>query len=338
MTKKTIKFSIASTTFYFNNSFDNLEKLTSKENTIIITDENVFNHHQKRFKGWKTIVIESGEQNKIQSTVDSIVQQLIAANADRKTFLIGVGGGVVTDITGYVAGIFLRGINFGFIPTTILAMVDAAIGGKNGIDVGVYKNMVGLIRQPEFLLYDYSLLKSLPQEEWINGFAEIIKHACIKDAAMFKLLEKNELKDFQKNISLLNKLIQRNAMLKSKIVQEDEFENGERKLLNFGHTFGHAIEKSYQLPHGKSVAIGMSIAARLSETLTSFKEKDRLIELIEKYHLPISFHFNTDKVFEVMQADKKRVKDVISFVLLGKIGKAIIKNISINSLKQLLNK
>src|SRR5206468_11356658 len=122
-------------------------------------------------------------------TVDSIIEQLIAHSTDRKSFIVGVGGGVVTDITGYVAGIFLRGIKFGFVPTSILAMVDAAIGGKTGIDVGVYKNMVGLIRQPAFLLYDYSLLKSLPKPEWVNGFAEIIKHAAIKDAAMFKLLE-----------------------------------------------------------------------------------------------------------------------------------------------------
>ncbi|MGI8950204.1 MAG: 3-dehydroquinate synthase [Chitinophagaceae bacterium] len=337
MTKKIIKFSNTSTVFYFNSSFDHLEKFTPKENAIIITDENIFNHHQKKFKGWKTIVIKSGEQNKIQLTVDSIIEQLIAANADRKTFLIGVGGGVVTDITGYVAGIFLRGINFGFVPTSILAMVDAAIGGKNGIDVGVCKNMVGLIRQPKFLLYDYSFLKSLPDEEWVNGFAEMIKHACIKDVAMFKLLEQHELKDFQEDFLLLNKLVQRNAMLKSKIVQEDEFENGDRKLLNFGHTFGHAIENSYQLSHGKSVAIGMAAAARLSAQLASFKEKHRLIALIKKYQLPTSFNFNSEKIFEVMLADKKRIKNVINFVLLEKIGKAIIKDLSLNEIKQLLN-
>src|SRR3954466_5235588 len=239
MTKKEIKFSSSTTTFYFDASFEHLEKLTSKDNTVIITDENVFQKNQKKFKGWKTIVIKAGEQHKHQQTVDSIIEQLISFGADRKSFIVGVGGGVVTDIAGYVAGIFLRGVKFGFVPTSILAMVDAAIGGKNGIDVGVFKNMVGLIRQPAFLLYDYSLLKSLPKEEWINGFAEIIKHACIKDAAMFMLLEKNTLSFFQKDITATAKLIQRNALIKTKVVVDDEFEKGERKILNFGHTLGH---------------------------------------------------------------------------------------------------
>src|SRR6476646_7682567 len=232
MIKKVFQFSNSSSTYYFDTSFDHLEKLTSKDNTVIITDENIFQKNQKKFKDWKTIVIQAGEQHKHQQTADIIIEQLIAYGADRKSVIVGVGGGVVTDIAGYVAGIYMRGVKFGFVPTSILAMVDAAIGGKNGIDVGVYKNMLGLIRQPTFLLYDYSFLKSLPQEEWINGFAEIIKHACIKDAAMCRLLKQHDLVDLQKENTLLNKLIQRNVMIKSKVVQEDEFEQGDRKLLN----------------------------------------------------------------------------------------------------------
>jgi 3-dehydroquinate synthetase len=181
MKKQTIQFSTSSTTFYFDASFNLLETITSKDNAVIITDDNVFSSNHKKFKGWKTIVLKAGEEHKVQHTVDTIIDQLIDLGCDRKSFLIGVGGGVVTDITGYVAGIFMRGIQFGFVPTSILAMVDASIGGKNGIDVGAYKNMVGLIRQPSFLLYDYSFLKSLPKAEWVNGFAEIIKHACIKE-------------------------------------------------------------------------------------------------------------------------------------------------------------
>jgi 3-dehydroquinate synthetase len=196
--------------------------------------------------------------------------------------------------------------------------------------------MVGLIRQPTFLLYDYSLLKSLPKEEWINGFAEIIKHACIKDAAMFKLLEQHELSDFQKNDQLLNKLIQRNATLKSKVVQEDEFEQGDRKLLNFGHTVGHAIENTYQLPHGHAVTIGMVIAAYLSEHLAGFKEAKRVAALIMQYRLPAFYKFDVDKTFQVMQADKKRVKDVINYVLLERIGKGITKPLKPEEIKPVL--
>src|SRR5678816_3698852 len=198
MKKLTYKFSNSSVDYYLAGGISHLKEIVDKDNTIIVTDENVYNAHTKRFKNWNCIVLKPGEEFKIQSTVDSVVKQLIEMEADRKTVLVGVGGGVVTDITGYVASIYMRGISFGFVPTSLLAMVDASIGGKNGIDIGVYKNMVGIIRQPSFLLFDPSLLQTLPDPEWRNGFAEIIKHASIKDAAMFKQLEQNNLAYYQK--------------------------------------------------------------------------------------------------------------------------------------------
>src|SRR6188508_783189 len=182
MKKLTYKFSNSSVDYYLAYGISHLKEIVDKNNTILITDENVHNAHTTRFRNWNCIVLKPGEEFKIQSTVDSVIEQLIEMEADRKTTLVGVGGGVITDITGYVASVYMRGLNFGFIPTSALAMVDASIGGKNGIDVGVYKNMVGIIRQPKFLLYDLNFLSTLPQAEWENGFAEIIKHACIKDA------------------------------------------------------------------------------------------------------------------------------------------------------------
>jgi 3-dehydroquinate synthase len=337
MKKQTVQFSSASTTFYFDASFNLLETIVSKDNAVIITDDNIFcSNNHKKFKGWKTIVLKAGEEHKIQPTVDLIIEQLIDFGCDRKSFLIGIGGGVVTDITGYAAGIYMRGIQFGFVPTSILAMVDAAIGGKNGIDVGDYKNMVGLIKQPSFLLYDYSLLKSLPKTEWINGFAEVIKHAAIKDAAMFRLLEAHKLNDFQKDRILLNKLIKRNALLKAKVVVKDEFETGDRKLLNFGHTFGHAIENIYRLPHGHAVAIGMVMACMLSVSYKNFKETNRVVSLIKKYGLPVHQSYKSGEVLEVMKADKKKVRDVISYVLLGKIGKAVVQPIEIGEVEDII--
>jgi 3-dehydroquinate synthase len=336
MTTKKITFSAQTVTYYFDASVEYLQKLTPPDNTIVITDEHVYNKHAKKLKQWKTIVIKSGEAFKIQATVDTIIDRLIALGADRKTFLVGIGGGVVTDITGYVAGIYMRGVAFGFVPTTILAMVDAAIGGKNGIDVGIYKNMVGMIRQPQFLLYDYSLLKTLPKQEWVNGFAEIIKHACIKDAAMFSLLEKNKLSSFQKDNRLLDELIRRNALLKSKVVQQDEFEQGDRKLLNFGHTLGHAIENSYDLSHGQAVALGMVIAAALSAEYRGFKDMERVIAVIKQYGLPAFAVFDADKAIEVMQADKKRVKDIFQYVLLDKIGKGVIHPLTVPQIKPIV--
>jgi len=196
--------------------------------------------------------------------------------------------------------------------------------------------MVGLIRQPSFLLYDYSLLKTLPKAEWVNGFAEIIKHACIKDAAMFKLLEAHKLSDFQKDKTVLNKLIQRNALLKSKVVVEDEFETGDRKLLNFGHTFGHAIENTYRLPHGHAVAIGMVMACMISASYKNFNDTSRVVALIKKYGLPVHQSYNAAEVLDVMKADKKKVKDVISYVLLQKIGKAVVQPIEISEVESII--
>lgn len=337
MKKTTYKFSAQSTDYYFDANFSTLSKLADKRTTVLIVDEKVFFNHAARFKGWNVMVLKSGEENKTRETADTIIDNLIGLEADRKTTLVGIGGGVITDITGYVASIYMRGLRFGFVPTTVLGMVDAAIGGKNGIDLGVYKNMVGTIRQPSFLLYDYSFLKSLPEAEWINGFAEIIKHACIRDAAMFKLLEQTNLQQLRSSKKILGELVERNARLKSKVVQQDEFEVGDRKLLNFGHTLGHALENLYELSHGQAVSIGMAYACVLSERMNGFAQSERVIELIERYGLPANIEFDKDQVMEVMRMDKKRERKEIHYVFLEKIGKGIIRPISIKQLQQFIS-
>lgn len=334
MTKVENSFSGKKVNYFFDASFSHLTELVDRGNTILITDENVFQLQQQKFEGWKTIVIKAGEEHKQQSTVDDIIQQLIAMEADRKTFIVGVGGGVVTDVTGYAASVYMRGVKFGFVPTTILAMVDASIGGKNGVDVGVYKNLVGLIKQPEFLLFDYSMLQTLPFEQWVNGFAEVIKHACIKDAIMFAKLEKYSLHDFTTDTSLLAELIEQNVMIKTTVVVNDEFEQGERKLLNFGHTIGHAIENLHHLLHGHAISIGMVAACNLSEQINGFhfEEATRIVKLLSKYHLPVDVETEYEKVFEVLKMDKKRSKNEINFILLHKIGEAVIKPINLDEL------
>lgn len=335
MQKKRFLFSGKETLFYFDAAFNLLEKIVSKEKAIIITDENLFQAYKRKLKGFNTIVLKPGEQFKVQQTVDVIIDQLILLGADRQTTLIGFGGGVITDITGYVAGIYMRGIEVGYIPTSLLAMVDAAIGGKNGIDVGVYKNMVGLIRQPSFLIYDYSLLKTLPLAEWKNGFAEIIKHACIKDSKMFIQLEQNSISKYKKNPELLASLITRNALIKIKVVQQDEFEKGDRKLLNFGHTLGHAIENMYQLSHGEAISIGMTYAALMSQQLKFYKEAERVINLLHQYGLPTVAEFDAKKAFNILLKDKKRQEDSINYILLQKTGKAVVQPLLLVQLQEI---
>ena len=328
------QFSNTSVDVYFDSSFNHLSKLVDKKNAVIITDENIFSLHGSKFRNWNVITLKPGEAFKIQLTADAIIEQLIGFEADRSTTLIGVGGGVVTDLTGYVASIYMRGIRFGFVPTSLLAMVDASIGGKNGVDVGAYKNLVGSIRQPSFLLYDYSFLKTLPDIEWSNGFAEIIKHACILDHSSFKLLMNNNLQSIKKDKKLLTSIIEKNVVLKSSVVKKDEFEKGDRKLLNFGHTLGHALETQYELTHGQAVALGMVFASWLSEQTLGLKKSIEIIQVLSQYKLPTIASFDAERVFNILTMDKKRVSDKMNFVLLEKIGKGVICPIKLDKLQK----
>lgn len=336
MEKKTFAFPATNVDYYFNGSIKELGTIAPSGQTFIITDDNIARHHLHKFNGLPTITIPAGEQHKQQSTVDHIIQNLIAAGADRSSFLIGVGGGVVTDITGYVASIFMRGISFGFVPTTLLAMVDASIGGKNGVDVGKYKNLVGIIRQPTFLLYDISFLETLPMKEWSNGFAEIIKHACIKDESMFRDLSSKNPLDYLNDPTVLADLVKRNALLKTAVVMADEQEKGDRKLLNFGHTLGHAIENDYRLDHGQAVSIGMMFAARISKNIFGFPEEEALGQLLACYGLPTKMTFDKQRAMSMLKMDKKKNKSEIHYILLEKIGKGLARTMPFEAIEEQL--
>jgi 3-dehydroquinate synthase len=336
MKKQSIHIGKSSTDFYWNSSIKNLTRIADPAYSVIITDKNVYSTNTKVFKGWNVIVLKPGEEFKVQETVNSIIEQLIRFQVDRSFTLIGVGGGVVTDLTGYVASIYMRGIRFGFVPTSLLAIVDASIGGKNGIDVGLYKNMLGVIRQPDFILHDLSLLKSLPLTEWKNGFAEIIKHACIRDRSMFNSLSKQTLKKYQQSTTLLASLLKRNALIKIKLVQKDEFEKGDRRLLNFGHTLGHALENQYELSHGQAIAIGMTYAAEFSKEMVGFKEVESIVELLNKYGLPTYAKFDAKKVIKLMSMDKKRNRTSLYYVFLKNIGKGEVKLIPVSALNKMI--
>lgn len=336
MRKKTFAFSSGSTDCWWEGSLAELNRLAPPERTVLLTDENVYAAHTRKFRSWNTIVLRAGESFKVQATVDAVVEQLISLQADRGTTLVGVGGGVITDLTGYIAAVYMRGIRFGFLPTTLLGLVDASLGGKNGIDVGPYKNMVGTIRQPAFILHDLSLLRSLPAAEWENGFAEIIKHACILDARLFADLEKGSLSQFRRDPKLLARLVQRNVTLKSRVVQQDEQEKDLRRLLNFGHTLGHALETQYELLHGQAIAIGMTYASELSQRLLGFRDHHRVVQLLEKYRLPTYAAFDTKRVMDILQMDKKRVGGVLHYILLKKIGQGVSHRLTLDELNSFL--
>jgi 3-dehydroquinate synthase len=316
-------------------SFKNVGDYLPGNKLVIITDENVHQHYAAFFPDGLLITVKPGESSKTISSASDIYGQLIANEIDRKSFILGVGGGIVCDLAGYVASTYLRGISFGFVSTTLLSQVDASIGGKNGVNYEGYKNMVGVVRQPDFVICDLDMLSTLPKEEYYMGFAEVIKYGAILNADLFELLEKDYMKVLDGDEKTLEKIISICVEEKCRIVEADEKESGDRKKLNFGHTFAHAFEKNTGIPHGAAVSIGMLLAAGISAKLglISQRDVDRLRELIIKYQLPVDYPDGFDDVFEVMKRDKKREGDSIGLILLDRIGEAVIRNIELATLK-----
>jgi 3-dehydroquinate synthase len=317
---------------------ENLKRYIPGTKPIIITDVNVGQLYPLDALASNVITIGAGEANKTLDTVQEIYVQLLAIAADRSAFIAGVGGGLVCDITGFAASTFMRGIRFGFVATTLLAQVDASVGGKNGVNFEGYKNMVGLFRQPEFVICDLELLKTLPPAEISCGLAEIVKHAAIADADLFTYLEKHAASILALDAAAIQKLVRASVRIKSSIVRRDETEKGERRLLNFGHTFGHAIEKVNGVSHGEAVSMGMVMAAALSvkRGLLSAQEDRRLHDLLARLQLPNNFASDPQKILDAVTKDKKRAGDHIHFVLLNGLGEAVVEPITIEELKEAL--
>ncbi|MCU0600095.1 MAG: 3-dehydroquinate synthase [Desulfobacterales bacterium] len=316
----------------------NLPQYLPETKTVIITNEDVARHYQQDFPPVEVIIVGAGEGFKTLDTAARIYDRLISMEADRSAFLVGIGGGIICDLTGFVASTYLRGVRFGYVPTSLLAQVDASVGGKTGVNFSGYKNMVGVFSQPEFVICDPQTLMSLPPEEHANGFAEIVKHAAIADSGYFEYLEKETGSGIELSLDVLEKIIYESVSIKASIVNRDETEKGERRKLNFGHTFGHAVEKTTGIPHGKAVSIGMVVAAELSAArgMISGKDVDRISNLLSRFNLPTKMEGNKDTVLDALAKDKKREGDHIHFVLLQSIGKAVIEPISLAELEEIL--
>ena len=260
------------------------------------------------------IVFPAGEKSKTLETYAELVRGFAALELTRTDFAIALGGGVVGDLTGFAAATYMRGIGFVQIPTTLLAMVDSSIGGKTGVDIPEGKNLVGAFHLPKRILRDVKFLETLSEKEMKNGLAEMIKTAILFDHEMFEELESlGSLVSLAKTLETLKTLIERCANWKQKIVDEDFKEGGQRKLLNLGHTFGHAIEKvsDFAIPHGEAVAIGMRIVG---------KDVPEIGRILDAYGYPKYEGFDNAKVLEAIRGDKKRSGDTITLVVPRKVG------------------
>lgn len=273
------------------------------------------------------ITVPAGEPSKSMTVVEDVCRQMLRAGLDRKSFAVALGGGVIGDLAGFVASIFLRGIPFIQIPTTVLSQVDSSVGGKTGVNTPEGKNLLGTFSQPALVIADTQTLETLPPREWREGFAEIIKHAAIRDAEMLPLIE-NALND----PSSLPELVARNVAIKARIVEADEHETRDiRALLNFGHTLGHAIEASAgygQLFHGEAISLGMIAATQLSVQLSGlpFTDGEKITQLLQLFQLPTQLpdSISVEDILKHMKHDKKFVEGSIRFVLLHKLGDAFV--------------
>ncbi|MBK8901173.1 MAG: 3-dehydroquinate synthase [Anaerolineaceae bacterium] len=299
---------------------------------VLITDSHVGPRHASRLSGAAcTVTIPAGEQHKTLATVQTIYNELLAAGIDRQATVVALGGGVVGDVAGFVAATYLRGVDFVQCPTSLLAMVDASVGGKTGVDLPQGKNLVGAFKQPTAVLADITTLQTLPAEEFAAGMAEVVKHGLISNPELFERLEIGDWRfSNQSPISSLQSLVATAIEVKRDVVQEDPFEQGRRATLNLGHTFGHAIEQvsGYRVRHGEGVALGLVAAANLSTRLGYCDPalQERIEAVLQRQGLPtrIPAAYDPAQIYQAMFSDKKKAAGRLRFILLRDVGDVFI--------------
>lgn len=316
-----------------------LREYVGHKRVIIITDSNVHRRHTTAIDQYEHIIIGVGESNKTLTTVGNIYRRLIEMNAGRDCFIVGFGGGLVTDIAGFAASTYMRGVGFGFVCSTLLGQVDAGVGGKNGVNVDGYKNMIGTITQPEFVLCDTDLLKTLPDREFRAGLGEVVKAGTIADSQLFALLESYSYDELRNDSELLKKIIMSAIRVKASIVERDERESGERRKLNLGHTFGHALESCTDAYlHGEAVSIGMAMAARMAVRAGILEDEDagRITSLLSRHGLPVTTEIDRNRLLKAIRMDKKGEGDSIWFVLPTGIGSCEVRLLGFDEIASLL--
>ncbi len=315
-----------------------LPSLLPDSRVIVITDANIDRRQHSLLKDFEFIMSGTGESIKTLHTVETIYRRFVELGIDRSCFVLGIGGGIVTDITGFVASTYMRGLRFGFISTTLLGQVDASLGGKNGVNLDGYKNMVGTFNQPQFVICDPSLLSTLPEREFRAGMAEIVKAGIIADHSLFERIERYPFEELRTDYDLLGEIILSAIKVKAEIVGRDERESGERRKLNLGHTFAHAIEKlSMEMNHGEAVAVGTSLASRMAVQLGVLKVEDA--ERIERLLTALGFSLTPPlpikRLVSAISKDKKSDGDALHFVLPTSIGSCEVRRMSIKEIAKL---
>lgn len=329
-----------------------LRKYIKSTQVLIVTDSMVASLHLDPLlvvlQEYSVAVLELplGEEHKSWSSVEKILQKLIACEYDRSATIISLGGGLIGDLTGLAAALFMRGISWLQLPTTLLAQVDAAIGGKTGCNFQGQKNLIGVFYQPQAVWIDINYLTSLPQRQFIAGMAEVIKYGVVCDAGFFCWLESNHAAILQREPQTLQYMVARCCALKQAIVDQDVYDNRQRMILNFGHSFGHALEVATDFKfylHGEAVAIGMLLASRLAVKIGLLEQKilARLVDLLTSFGLDLQLRpeqFTLDMLHDYIRYDKKKRAGVLNFVLPCALGEAVIvPEHEINCVKEILH-
>jgi|TARA_Y100000310_G_scaffold345431_1_gene464895 3-dehydroquinate synthase len=314
-----------------------IKKSHRDKRVVIITEDNVKSLYGKKIlNALKSvnpylISVPEGEASKTRETKQKIEDMLLEKRFGRDTVIIVFGGGVIGDLAGFTASTFNRGVPATHVPTTLLAMVDSSVGGKTAVDTKHGKNLIGSIYQPDAVFTELDFLDTLPKEEFLNGMAEVIKIAITSDKKLFSFIEKNNKQILAKEKQVLLHIIKRSIELKRDVVEKDEKESGLRQILNFGHTFGHALEacSNYKIKHGYCISLGIVVETKIAASISNLKQEEkRIISLLDNFNLPVKLKKDIDenKIIEIMKVDKKARNQKPMFVILKEIGKIKTEN------------
>lgn len=302
---------------------DFLPRLLPDKRVVVVSDTNIDRHYHSLVNRYEHVLIGLGETSKTLVTADAIYKQFVSLGVDRSTFVLAIGGGIVTDVAGFVASTYMRGLDFGFISTSLLGQVDASVGGKNGVNVEGYKNMVGTFTQPRFVICDVGMLRTLPERELRTGMAEMIKAGIIADGGLFSMIERTPLAELVKDSDLLREAVYRAIKVKADIVERDEREHGDRRKLNLGHTLAHAIEKSSsKMNHGEAVAVGLALIAdaAVRRGLLAEADRERICSLLQRTGFDLTPPVAMRVLLKAVSKDKKSEGDMLHVVFPTAIG------------------